>query len=384
MNRIKNIILAAGMIFLAACIKPFSPEIDSNQASKYVVSGRVTNVEGWQEVDISRSSPVSSPAVIPVSACQVKILDNTGNTFSLEEFEPGQYHVWMGQEYLAEGRSFKVRITTPDGENLESGSDTIPDGPPVDSVYYALEDIPTTDPSVSNRVMQFYVDLNGIGYSSRFYKWEVTETWEYHAAHRAEYYYDGHEHRIDPPDNSKRVCYATRQVKNIFTVSTKNLESNVYHQYRLHSIDGHSSRLSILYSIQVRQYALREEAYNYWEKLRINSNEQGGLYERQPLAIKGNISDVSNPEKDVLGYFYAAAMTERRYFYSKIQGIELNFDNGCREEERGIGGWANVSPDEYPVYYYINPVIGLRLLTKECIDCRLMGGSLEKPSFWPN
>jgi hypothetical protein len=132
----------------------------------------------------------------------------------------------------------------------------------------------------------------------------------------------------------------------------------------------------------VRQFALSEAAYNYWEKLRINSTMQGGLYEKQPLAIKGNMVNLTNPEKDVLGYFYASSLSERRYYYQNVPGIELNFDNGCYEEGLGRGGWKEFYPSDYPVYYYINAG-SVRILNRECIDCRLMGGTTVKPDFWP-
>ena len=370
------------MLLLFGCIKSFDPQIDSNVKNKYVVSGRVTDMEGWQEVEVSKSSPIESPVYIPVPGCQVKIHDNKGNLFSMEEYKPGQYHVWMDQEFLSPGNSYQVRVSTPDGEDLVSGFDTMPTGPPLDSVYYLIEDIPTTDPEISLKIMQFYIDLKADNDNSRYYKWDVEETWEYHAAYPAQYYYDGTIHEIDPPDYSNKVCWSNGLVKNIFTVSTMNLSQNAYNHYPLHSIDGHSSRLGILYSIFVRQLALSKDAFNYWEQLRLNSNEQGGLYEKQPLAIRGNLQDVSHPEKSVLGYFYAASESSRRYFYHNIEGIELDFDDGCRVESLGRGGWKNVYPWMYPVYFtYVLGSVGT--LTKECIDCRALGGTTVKPDFWP-
>jgi len=47
-----------------------------------------------------------------------------------------------------------------------------------------------------------------------------------------------------------------------------------------------------------------------------------------------------------------------------------------------MGGWKNVYPWEYPVYFtYVDGM--LKTLTKECIDCRTMGGTIVKPDFWP-
>jgi len=383
MHQIKNISVIVILLLLFGCIKPYDPLIDSNVENKYVVSGRITDTEGWQEVKVSLSSPIESPEYVPVSACQVKILDDKGHVFSLEEYKPGQYQVWMGQEYLTPGTSYQVRVTTPGGEELVSAFDTMQTGPQLDSVYYHLEDVPTSNPEIYLRVMQFYVDLNAEDDNSQYYKWEVVETWEYHAAHAVEYYYDGTFHEIAPPDSSMMVCWVTGLVKNVFTISTASLSQNTYNQYPLHFIDGHSSRLGILYSILVRQLALSEAAYNYWEQLRINSNEQGGLYEKQPLAIKGNLLNVSNPEKDVLGYFYAASESARRYFYQDIEGIDLDFIDYCVESGLGMGGWKEFSQHDYPVYYYYKKHV-VTILNYFCVDCRLKGGTTDKPDFWPN
>jgi hypothetical protein len=382
MHQIKYISVIFILLLLSGCIKPYDPKIGNAAATKYVVSGRITNTEGWQEVDVSLSSPIESPEYIPVQGCQAKILDDKGNVFPMDEYLPGHYQVWMGHEYLTPGTSYKVSVSTPGGEELESGSDMMPNGPSLDSVYYLIKDVPTAVPGTSSRIMQFYVDLNAIGDFSRFYKWEVEETWEYHAAYPFENYYDGTFHQIIPPDYSNKVCWGGGMVKNVYTISTKNLSQNIYKQYPLHAIDGHSSRLGVLYSMLVRQLALSEKAYNYWEQLRINSNEQGGLYEKQPLAIKGNMLNVSNPEKTVLGYFYAAAESSRRYFYHDVEGIDLDFSNGCVESGLPIGGWKFFGSSDYPVYYVIRSG-NVIVLTSECIDCRLRGGTTIKPDFWP-
>jgi hypothetical protein len=259
----------------------------------------------------------------------------------------------------------------------------MPVGPPIDSVYYHIEDIPTPNPAVSLTVMQFYVDLNAVGNYSQYYQWEVVETWEYEALHPVEYYYDGTFHEVKPPDYTNKVCWITQLVKNIFTVSTKNLSQNIYTMYPLQTVDGtSSSRLGIMYSTLVRQLALNEGAYKYWDELRINSNELGGLYEKQPFAIKGNLVNVTNPDKVVLGYFYTAYESTRRYFYHDVEGIVLNFNSECYEVELAPFFWRDVSPREYPVYYYYNESGMLRILNRYCVDCRLQGGTTVKPDFW--
>ncbi|PKP53564.1 MAG: hypothetical protein CVT92_03755 [Bacteroidetes bacterium HGW-Bacteroidetes-1] len=382
--RLINIFTIPFLVILAiSCVKPFSPNIESDKENKYVVSGKISSIGGWQEVSVSMSSPIDEPEFIPVFGCQIRILDNNGNSFLLEEGDAGNYRIWIGEENLSPGTSFKVEVYTPDGMVIESTYDTLVQGPALDSVYYHIEEVATTIPTVFMQGMQFYVDLNATGFDSKYYKWEIIETWEYHAAQPAENYYDGSFHQIIPPDYSNKICWMTSLVKNVYTISTNNLSQNAYQQYPLHFVDGHTSRLGIYYSILVKQQTLGEEAYNYWEKVRINSTEQGGLYEKQPVAIKGNLKNKTNPEKEVLGFFYVASESSKRLFYSDIYGITLTFTDFCNEEFLGRKGWLEYKPSEYPVYYYINQQRQLKILNTECVDCRLIGGTTTKPVFWP-
>jgi hypothetical protein len=380
---LKNRLPLLTLVLMFSCIKAYTPLIKNDEASKLVVSGRVTNIGGWQEVKISMSSPVNDPDYITVSNCEVNILDDRGNIFAANEVEAGRYQAWMDQEKLAPGTAFRVSVVTPGGERIESAYDTLPAGPEVDSVYYIIEDIPTPDPDVFLRGLQFYVDLDATGSDSRNYKFEVVETWEHHAARPAENYYDGVFHVIFPPDYSKMICWSTSSVKNVYTLSTKTLSQNVFLKFPLHFVDGNTSRLGIGYSILVTQLAISGNAYNYWEQVRINSTDLGGLYEQQPLAIKGNLVNLSQPGKDVLGYFYATTVSSKRYFYQDIEGLELDFWNGCSEGSLPLTGWLGYHRSDYPVYYYFTYEGALIILSDPCIDCRLNGGTLTKPDFWP-
>jgi hypothetical protein len=383
MHQIKSYLYIMALALVFSCIKPFTPVIEGDAANKLVVSGRITDTEGWQEVNVSLSSPVETALYSPVRGCEVNILDNQGNIFALNETEIGKYRGWIGQEYLVAGNAYMVSVVTPEGERIESAYDTLMAGAELDTVYYKIEDVPTSDPDINNTVMQFYTDLAATESESRFYRWEIRETWEFHSAYPATYYYNGKFHEISPPDYSKMVCWSNMLVKNIYTLSTKSLSQNVFNEFPLHFIDGHSSRLGILYSILVTQQSLSEGTYNYFEVVRTNSAGFGGLYEKQPFSIKGNLVNLTTPDKDVLGYFYATSESSKRYFYQDAEGLVLDFWNGCSEDPLPISGWQGFRKSDYPVYYYYNESGALRILSDPCIDCRLRGGTLTKPDFWP-
>jgi hypothetical protein len=369
---------------LASCIKPFDPEIISGDVNKIVVSGVVTNQDGNQTVTISRSSSLVKPEENMVTGCTVTISDDQGHSFPMTDAGSGNYQVYIDPVYLVPGRSFKVEINTPDGNRIESDFDRISPGPSVDSVYYVRRDLPTTNPAKVVKGIQFYADLDGSSTDSHYYRYEAVETFEYHSDYPLEWYYDGKIHHITPPDHSMMVCWLTTTVRKIYILSTTNLSANKYQQIPLNFVDNRTSRLLYGYSLLVNQYALSEAAYKYWDLLLANSTEEGGLYERQPMATKGNLHNLTHPDQDVLGFFGASSLKSKRIFVRNVDNLELEYVSPCTTTSVSKWGLADMRYLGYPLYlmgdatgYY--PVI----LNKPCVDCRVLSGKNVKPDFWP-
>jgi hypothetical protein len=379
MHRIKNILLWGILILLLSkCIEPFSPNLGSDSTTKYVVSGQITDQEGFQTVSVSMSSPVETQKYNPLSGCTINISDNKGNLFTLNEFEKGNYRVWIAQEYLKPGNSYQVRVFTSSGVEIVSDSDQMPECPEIDSVYYVRKDIPTTDPTQPIQGLQFYVDLNGKSTDSHYYRWDIDETWEHHANYPKTYFWNKYTIVMaSPPDYSKFYCWSTRKLGNVFTLSTDDLAQNRYSMFQLHFVDNQTQRLTYCYSLLVNQIALSKSAYIYWDKLRINSNELGGLYEVQPLRIKGNLKSTTNPELEILGFFNASSVKTKRFFFRNIKNLLL-YKPKC--EPRAIMP-GDLSKEE--TRYLIPLGGGLGIVEDVCVECNYWGGTTVKPNYWP-
>jgi hypothetical protein len=369
------------LFMIAGCIEPFVPRLNSVAEDMYVVSGEVTDQEGFQTLSISKASSITKPKYIPAGGCLGTIEDDKGNEFSLEEYETGKYRVWIDQGYLIPGTSYRLRVTTPSGDEILSDFDRMPSCPAIDSVYYEREDIIAPNTGTNLKGLQFYVDVQGEENDSRFYRWTADETWEHHSPYPRTYYYDGTEHRIRPPDYTYSVCWSTMPVQGIFTLTTTNLVSNSYKMLPLHYVDNQTNRLLVGYSVLFTQHALSENAYDFWEKLRINSEKQGSLYEKQPLSVEGNLHNISHPETPVLGFFGSSSVTQKRLFVNGIQDLEIA-DTHCSPEELGNGGWKSIDIWEYPVYYIL---VNYKVFTLQqtCWDCRTHDNDIIKPEFWP-
>ncbi len=375
------------LILLGSCIKPFNPDVNAEAINKYVVEGSVSSIEGWQNVSVSIASDVSRAEYIPVNICELTIIDDLGQDFPLTQYEDGEYRVWMNNNELIPGRSFKISVLLPNGEILESRFDEMPSGPEeIGDVYFEMEDIPTNDPEYTLHGIQMYTDFSADEMDSKFYRWKLTETWEYHSEYPIEYYYDETGlHHVFPPDYSFMYCWRTMIVNDIYTLATNNLSENALDRYPLNYIGNNTYRLKILYSLLIEQIALSENAYYYWDKLRLNISQEGELYTSQPLAIKGNLTNVNTPEKEVLGFFQANNVSKKRVFVWPVDELELDLQTVCVINElRPNIGYLEIPASEYPAYVYsVNSIPTLNTMINDCVLCPVLGGVTNKPDYWP-
>lgn len=361
------------------CITPYEPGIEPSEINKYVVSGQVTDQNEIQTVSVSMASPVSDPQYIPVPGCTVLIRDGQGNEFPMNEYDNGSYRGLIKSSNVIPGASFKVEILTTDGTKIESDYDTLHECPQVDSVYYLRKDIDTE----KSEGIQFFLNLDGGSTNSRYFRWELTETWEYHVPYPREWYYDGTIHHISPPDYSRTVCWSTVPVRNIYTLTTSGFKENKYELLPLNFIDNQTSRLLYGYSLLVNQFSMSDAAYSYWDQLRANSGSQGGLYEKQPFTTEGNLRNLTDPNKKVLGYFGAYSVRSKRIFVRNVENLQMNYSHPCKPA--GLRkGLLEFTPADYPAFL-LGDKNGFSLvyLSTECVDCLSLGGINIKPDFWP-
>jgi hypothetical protein len=369
------------MMCASGCIEPYFPGLTGGSELVYVVSGEVTDQEGFQNVDISSTSPVGEPQYIPVKGCEATIEDDKGNTFRMEENEAGKYRTWMDRNSLMPGTSYRLLLVTPSGESIISDFDQMPVCPAIDSVYCMRKEKLSRNSGITLTGLQFNVDFHGSDPDSQYYRWTVDETWEYHTPYPIENYYDGSMHEVYPHDYRYNVCWSSEPVKSIFTLSTIGLASNRF-SVPLHFVDNTTNRLFVGYSVLITQHALSAPAYVFWDQLRINSEQEGGLYEKQPLPVQGNLRNITNPGTKVLGFFGASSITQKRIFLDAVRDMGVTDGYMCAPHPLYAGGWMEFSPSDYPVYYkYFD--FNLMILDNICVDCRVFGGSLTKPDFWP-
>ena len=56
MHRTSSFLFILLLLKMSACIEPFEPDIEAGASKKYIVSGQLTDQEGYQYVSVSLAS----------------------------------------------------------------------------------------------------------------------------------------------------------------------------------------------------------------------------------------------------------------------------------------------------------------------------------------
>jgi hypothetical protein len=385
MQVIRWILIFAGPSLLGGCIYEYNPEIKGSD-NTLVINGKVTDQEGYQYIKISRSMAPNDPKVEhPVSNYTVEIQDDGGNSFPGVEMEPGLYGCWMDQEYLVPGKSYRLNVTSDRGNLYVSDFDKLLACPDIDSISYEFQKKETENPDVNYAGIQFFVNTDCSGEYAKNFRWEMEETWEYHAEYEILAYFDGRIHESLPglASDDYFYCWQTAIIRSIYTYSTQNLTSGQIRNYPLHFVSNQSERLSIKYSTLVKQFSLSREAFKFWNILDQQSKQSGELYETQPAQIPGNIHPQDESGETVLGLFYATSVKEKRIILRPaISTWTPNCDLYGLTRSELMELLNTYTPNRYPVYLVVIDMGVYDFADQECFDCRLRGGTVERPDFW--
>lgn len=351
-----------------------------------MISGHITDKPGLHYVSVTKSIPYSGYELKPVSDCNVRVIDGEGNPRLYHNSGPGIYEVNLSSSYLSVGKTYSIIVETPglDRQVYQSIPDTLLACPPIDSLYYEVLDRGASDLNIPFPGIRFYNDLKGSVDGAQCFRWVLYETWEFSLPEEAYAIYDGNE--INDFDGSKyRTCYKTDMIKSVYTATTTYFAENRLYKNPLNFVSNQSPRLATNYNLLLQQHSLTYQSFDYWDRLRSNITESGGLFETQPSSVFGNINCTTDPEEEVLGLFYATQVQEKRIMVTEDFPFDVEHASACL-----LGTVSADSLDElkidFPVYListYLDTTIYL-YGRAWCFDCReRFGGSvIEKPDFW--
>ncbi|HEY9194761.1 MAG TPA: DUF4249 domain-containing protein [Mucilaginibacter sp.] len=381
------ILLCGGIII--ACKKPYNPKVVSSPNSYLVVEGMINTNGDPTVIKLSKTVNLGeSVKSAIVTGYTVTIQDAGGNTISqlISPSNDGKYSSGTGVN-LDATKKYRLHIASNDGVIYESDYMEVKKNPPIDSVGFTTK----------GNNLNIYVNTHDATNSTRYYRWDFEEAWKFHARYESGFLVDPGTKAIRARRNDEEsyYCYTGDASSNIVISSSAKLVSDVIYQAPVTTILSTSERISVRYSILVKQYAITKPAYEFWENIRKNTEQLGSIFDAQPSQLQGNIHCVTNPNTPVIGFVGITNVQQKRIFIDNSElplewfstypysceldsALYYNPKTMSREVEAYIinGFGVPVSPISQ-----MNNVIGYTYSSLECTDCRIRGQS-QPPPFW--
>jgi hypothetical protein len=386
-------LITIGLMILGfdRCVEPFIPLLeDKDTVNLLVVDGLITDETGPFGIHLSSTVPVYNKRNIledsrPVSGAGVQILDDKGNVYMLYERDAGWYETEDKNLKGIPGNTYTLMVSTPDGKQYQSSPVLMLEGPEIDRVHF--QEFRSTqfdlETPYEENWLNILVDSKAPNKDVAYFKWDFEETWEFEMPTYIEVWHGTGEGAPPPSiesidiDEEKKHCWVSESSSSVLIKSTLDNPSNEINSFILQSIGPANDRLNLKYSILVKQQVISRDLYNYFKRIRESNEETGGIYERTPAQIFGNIH-CCDDEENALGYFNASAVKTKRIF---IHPTDHSVSAGS---VYGGCGWTTEIPRYQKVYLYGTSDNGNSNVWSTniyCTDCRARGTNVE-PDFW--
>ena len=192
------------------------------------------------------------------------------------------------------------------------------------------------------------------------------------------------------------TCWRTESSTAIVQSTTAQLSQNTLASFPLLLVPP-SDKLRYGYSVLVRQVAQSQAEYEYWERLRKNTENLGTVNDPLPARVTGNVHALADPTEAVLGYVGVHSVMEKclfidgarfptprpaSVFYSPLYaacagtvGPSVLITNPFYLQQFRDGFLVPLKREDLAPNYIF-------FATTACVDCRLNGTNV-KPSYWP-
>lgn len=378
-----KLLLLALVILATGCKEKYISPAPPVTTGYLVVEGVINNGGGVTNLKLSRTTNLESSVNITERAAVVKLESSSNTIFQLTENVAGNYSI--DSLKLDTSLTYRLNITTGNNEQYQSDFVKIRNNPPIDSISWVRE----------NKGVEIFINTHDPQNNTLYYQWLYDETWEFHSAYSADLKY-----AYDPITREKigvtarqasdpeiYTCYQSNYSTSLFLGSSAKLTRDVINLPVTLVPEG-SWKMSIHYSILLKQYSWSKEGYDFLERMKKNTELVGSVFDAQPSELNGNIHCISNPAKPVIGFFNICTVREKRLFIKASELPGWGYRENCNTEiiENNKDSILKKAAGLLPVYAAMTGpgggIISFAAARGSCVDCTLRGTNV-KPSFWP-
>ena len=376
-------------LLASGCKIEYRPAVESPKTGYLVVEGFINSDGGPTTITLSHTLKLYDDTTRDNRERNaiINIEGSNNENFPLYETGDGVYTSLPLQ--LDSNEKYRLKIKTQFGKEYESDFSRYRTTPEVDSLSWKRD----------NTGVKISINTHDDNVQPGYYNWNYKETWEIHST-----YYSTIQYLYNPgnpipfavayrkPDHSADTalyrCWQHVTSSNINIGSSEKLNQDLIY-FPIMLIEPQSRKLSVLYSIQVFQYAISRENYNYLKILKTNSEDIGSITGPLPSELTGNIHCITTPSETVIGFVEVSQEKQsERLFISNDQLPGWGYKMQCAQVIVANNPESlRDNSDLYPTTVYeFDPFGGIKSFyaTPEinCMDCSLYGSPI-KSDFWP-
>lgn len=356
MKEIIKYSLVLTLIFSSACVDQIDFEVPAEFSDTLVIQGKIVKGDpSYVEVIINRLFDFSPESRARVNVQEVFLFDDSGTEMELTTRSPGSYNVILDENSPIQpevGKGYGIRVRALDGRVVESGLDFLPpNSAPERLNINEVEEVfinPFNEFQSFPRV-RLSIDTEVDNTSNGGLLWDVRSIFQVTDS------------GLD--DEIIRTCWIDRitNANNIYVLDPSQLSENQVNDFQLTTIPM-NRELAEGYFFEVTQLSLSPRAFEYWRGIDILSEREGSVFDSPVGEVRSNYTNLTDPEDQVFGYFFASEASILREKVPEI--ISMQVDSLCPTDNCFIPG---------------NPVC----VCGFCCDCRKEEGALEeRPAFF--
>jgi Domain of unknown function (DUF4249) len=377
MKRLMIFIFSFTVFIMTSCIEKFTIPSSISSVRLLVIDGFLDIGQKTCSVTLSRSQSIDQPnQFVPELSARVLLESESGDSYEIIELGNGKYFKQVS--LVSENLRYRIKIVSSDNKIYQSDYVFPQVTPPIDNLIWRQDD----------QSLKINLFAKGELKSSQYFEWTYEETWQYESAYFSLYDYNYQTKTVDKRKDDVFTCWKSKYSSEILTLSTSDLSQNVVADYTLVTIPKSSSKILKKYSILAKQKSITKDRYDYLEQLKRNSENLGTPFDPLPSQVTGNFRCVSNQDEYVIGWFFSSSIQEKRLFVDQFElPISLrafaNYDS-CKT--------FILFNEQVPFYKGNDLIIGIYgqgdvdlgyvIGKNTCVDCRLSGGTIVRPSFW--
>ncbi|WP_182921425.1 DUF4249 domain-containing protein [Pedobacter planticolens] len=385
MKQFKVIYIVIIALIITSCKEPYAPNLTKTNNNLLVIEGFINTGADSTLINLSKTVLVDNKnTASPELNATVTVESDANNTYLLKDIGKGLY-VSAGLN-LDNSKKYRLRIKTSKGTVYISDFVEPKVAPPIDDVVWDIKD----------DGVQIYVNTHDNTNNSKYYRWEYNDTWEFQAEYYSMYISNGKDvvDRNQLTDNIF-TCWAGGKSSNVLIGSSIKSEKDIIHKSPLTFIPTDAEKISVKYSILVKQMVLTKDAYDFWERLKKNTENLGSIFDAQPSQLTGNVHNAADLSEPVIGYIGAGTTQTKRIFIAKnklpswtrkypyacypLDSIFIiSPKTGSRDEDKFFHTKIMVPIEEIKIN---NVIVAHKGTTKECGDCTIRGVN-KRPTFW--